>query len=285
MKKEDKKPLDENLIGQRMEELQISDDKLKSLGEIDLESLSDEIHKQELNKGVKVDTKYQHTAEPMEKVEQNIEEYIIPELQEACKILWSKNIFTLMVSNRNDGGSTYIYLNGGVTGKNIDIWNKLNKKYPNNFYKGTRIKDLRIQIADTTKMTEKEIADAFIKMVSNFELQDVSSVFYQTAEEYLVEKGYCDEVPNPDYVEAGPMPTGLNYEALNAWLAKINCPKTIKVFNKSKMGKKTFEQIVRENGDENRTDFENEKVYCSTYFYNKHLNYVKANEESNSLSV
>ena len=54
------------------------------------------------------DTKYQYSHVSMSMVSKNIEEYIIPELQEACKQLWAKNIFTFMVSNRNDAGEAYI---------------------------------------------------------------------------------------------------------------------------------------------------------------------------------
>lgn len=180
-----------------------------------------------------------------------------------------------MVSNRNDGGSTYIYLSGDLLDKNKEIWNNLTKKYPNNFYKGTYRKELRIQIADTTKMTEKEISDAFVKIANLFKVQDVNHNFYQTSEDYLIECGCYEEIPNPEYVEISSlMPTVGNLEEIDKWFKQISCPKTKKVFNKNKMNK-SFEEYVKENGDENRTDFETGKVYESPYFLKRHLEYVE----------
>ena len=128
---------------------------------------------------------------------------------------------------------------------------------------------------DMEKMTEKEISDAFVKIANLFKVQDVNHDFYQDAENYLIQCGCYEEVPNPNYVEdKGPMPTSANLEELDKWLAKVGEPKTIKVFSKSKMTK-SFEEYVKENGDENRTDFETGKVYESPYFLKRHLEYVE----------
>ena len=76
--------------------------------------------------------RYNYTEVSMETVESDIDEYIIPELQEACKILWSKNIFTFMCSNREDQNMAYIlYLT--LSDENNKILESLKKKYPNNF--------------------------------------------------------------------------------------------------------------------------------------------------------
>ena len=44
-------------------------------------------------------TAYQYSAVGMSDVASNIDEYIIPENQKACQLLWSKNIFTIMCNN------------------------------------------------------------------------------------------------------------------------------------------------------------------------------------------
>ena len=74
-----------------------------------------------------------------------------------------------------------------------------------------------------------------------------------------------------------PMPM-TNLEEVDKWFKQISCPKTKKVFNKNKMNK-SFEEYVKENGDENRTDFETGKVYDSPYFLKKHLEYLNLKNE------
>ena len=153
----------------------------------------------------------------------------------------------------------------------------MNKKYPENFtIDEWRHNYFRLQIPDVTKMSEKEISSAFVRLASNLVLQDIQKVYYINSEDYLIKCGCYDEVPNPDYVEVTePMPTTPSLEALDEWFAKISCPKTIKVFDKNKMTK-SFREYVCENGDENRTDFELKRVYEHPHFLKKHLEYVKA---------
>lgn len=246
----------------------------------DLKDLSDRIHQQEQNLTgrEKADTKYNHSNVYIVDVMNNIDEYIIPELQEACKLLWSKNIFTFMCSNREDGGSAYIIL-GALSPENNEIFNQLMTKQPENFtIDEWRVNYFRLQIPDVTKMSEQEISSAFVKLASSLDLQDVQKVFYINSEDYLINCGCYDEISNPDYVEVTEsMPTTASLEVLDEWFAKINCPKTIKVFNKNKMTK-SFREYVCENGDENRTDFELKRVYEHPYFLKKHLEYVKAKE-------
>ena len=45
------------------------------------------------------DHAYHYSVVDIEYVVENIDEYIIPENQAACKLLWSKNIFTIMSNN------------------------------------------------------------------------------------------------------------------------------------------------------------------------------------------
>lgn len=250
--------------------LEITDEDLKDLSERILQQ------EQNLTGREKADTKYNHSNVYIIDVINNIDEYIIPELQEACKLLWDKNIFTFMCSNREDGGSAYIIL-GSLSDENTEIFKQLMKKYPENFtIDEWRHNYFRLQIPDVTKMSEKEISSAFVRLASNLVLQDIQKVYYINSEDYLIKCGCYDEVPNPDYVEVTePMPTTPSLEALDEWFAKISCPKTIKVFDKNKMTK-SFREYVCENGDENRTDFELKRVYEHPYFLKKHLEYVKA---------
>ncbi len=217
---------------------------------------------------------YNYTYVSMPEVERNIDEYIIPELQEACKTLWSKNVFTFMCSNRNDGGAAYIILEK-LSPENQAIFEKLKKKSPANYLFDTYRNANRIQIPCVTDMSYEEISKEFLKLISPLKPQEVQSRFYISKEDYLISQGCYDEVPNPDYDEnPGPMPTTADLKILDAWFAKCNTPATLKVFNPNKMTK-SFEGYVLDNGDLDRTDLKSGKVYENAYFLDKQKKYEK----------
>ncbi len=230
----------------------------------------------------KRDTKYQYSYVSMPEVESNIDEYIIPELQEACKSLWERNVFTFMCSNRNDGGSAYIILES-LSPENKEIFEQLKQDHPEYFiFDNYRHAD-RIQIPDVTKMSEEEISTAFVKLTRHFVSQDVQPRFYLTPEDYLIDCGCYDEIPNPEYKgDPGPMPTTSSLKELDEYFAKCNIPQTIKVFNKGKMTK-SFKEYVIENQDENRTDFTTGKVYESPYFLKKHFEFINLQRNEKTL--
>ena len=64
-------------------------------------------------------TRYQYPYIDMETVMSDIDEYIIPACQPACKSLWNKNIETFMVSN-NDDNHLYVLL-GTLDDNNTNI--------------------------------------------------------------------------------------------------------------------------------------------------------------------
>ena len=103
-------------------------------GEVDFDELIRSIRslEEEAKTTEKRDTKYEYCYVSMPEVEANIDEYIIPELQEACKSLWKRNVFTFMCSNRNDGGSAYIILES-LSPENKEIFEQLKKDHPEYF--------------------------------------------------------------------------------------------------------------------------------------------------------
>lgn len=216
----------------------------------------------------KRDAKYQYRHVSMTEVIANIDEYIISELQEACKSLWDRNIFTYMCSNREDDDEAYIVLEK-LSPENTEIFEQLRKKHPENFtIDYWRYNRFCINIPDVTQMSEEEISSAFLKLSSYFVPQDVQNDFYLTKEDYLILYGCYKEVPNPNYVEdVDSVPIVATLEEIDKWFEKSGQPKTIKVFSKNKMTK-SFEEYVKENGDEHCTDFNTGKVYRSPYFLN-----------------
>ena len=66
---------------------------------------------------------YQYSAVDMKTVMSNPEEYIIPENLEACRLLWSKNIFTKM-NNNYDNDYSWITINT-LSPENQELFNSL----------------------------------------------------------------------------------------------------------------------------------------------------------------
>ena len=223
----------------------------------------------------KFSTRYQYSYVPMLDVINDIDEYIIPELQEACKSLWERNIYTFMCSNRDDNGEAYICLEL-LSEENMEIFESLKSKHPKNYmldgWRGNRV---CILIKDVTLITIEEISSAFLNLVKDFKMQDVQKDFYVTKEAYLISNGAYDEIPNPNYKEN--VDSLLNFSSLEEvekWLKQCREPQTIKVFNKNKMTK-SFEEYVKENNDLDKTDLKLGRVYCEPYFLQRHLEYIE----------
>lgn len=217
--------------------------------------------------------KYNYTYVNMEEVMKNPDEYIIPELQEACKKLWSMNIFTFMCSNRDDGGHSYILLEK-LSNENQSIFNELREKYPKNFIYSQYRKCFGIDF-NTENMSEQEIAKKFEEAISYFKQQDIQNTFFTTRERFLLDCGCYKEVPNPNYVEdPGPMPTGTDLEALDEWFKKIDQPKMIKEFDESKVVK-PMEEYLKEKNITTSYDPKTQRIYESKFFLDRHLEFVE----------
>lgn len=226
-----------------------------------------------------VNTKYQYSYVGMEEVMNNPEEYIIPELQQACKKLWDMNIFTFMVSNREDGGNTYIILEK-LSEKNEKIFKKLMKESPNNYIFDDYRNSLAIKFF-TENISEQKIARMFDMAIKHFAPQDVQKPFYLTEKEFLINCGCNKKIPNPDFVEPGPMPSNGNIQEFNEWLKKTEIPETITIFDKSKVTK-SIKEYLKEKNVLSCYDPATKRIYSSELFLKKHLDYVKKHNETNA---
>lgn len=221
-------------------------------------------------------TQYQYSYVDMEEVIKNPDEYIIPELQASCKKLWSMNIFTFMCSNRNDGGHSYILLEK-LSDENQTIFDELRKKYPKNFIFSQYRKCFGIDF-ETENLSVKEISKKFEKAISCFKEQDIQKPFYITKEQFLLDCGCYREVPNPKFVEnPGPMPMGTDLKALDEWFEKINQPKTLKIFDETKVVK-PIEEYLKEKHI-TTYDPKTQRIYQSEFFLNKHQDYIEKHSE------
>lgn len=231
--------------------------------------------------------KYSYSNVDNEYVQKNIGEYIIPELQEACKILWDKNIFTFMCSDYDNRYFSFVSF-FDISNENLEILKNLTLEQDGKLDTKTK----QIVRAEGTKKNLptwygnyaiyvsgtniKENGKKLAQLVKNFKMQDVPSEFYMTKEEYLIKCGCFKEEDNPDYKNVDMMEY-IEKNALSMSMQEVldfldnNTPK-IKVFDPDKVTK-SIEEYVKENGDEDKFDNKTGKVYNSKFYLDKHKKY------------
>lgn len=216
---------------------------------------------------------YQYSSVGMEEVAKNIDEFIIPENQEACKLLWSKNIFTIMCNNYENNDS-WITLNK-LDENNQKIFDEMAKS-DSRFGRTWGGYGLKISIPPTSG---REVFEAFKPLIDLFTSQDVQSDGYMTKETFLT--FYCDcykMIDNPDYSELK-MPQKREDESLIdynqrviAYFDNLTVPPKIRVFDESKM-EKTFNEYLKESKFADYYDDSNERVYYNKFYFDCHNRY------------
>lgn len=132
-----------------------------------------------LNKeNIESNTKYQYSYIDMENVINDINEYVIPECQPACKSLWSKNIETFMTSNYED--DILYVLVSELSDDNLQIFKDL-KESDNRYYYDEYRHTYGIEVSNRDEIGAEELrslTDAFI-------LQDIEKRRYMTSDKFL----------------------------------------------------------------------------------------------------
>ena len=217
--------------------------------------------------------KYEYSAVSMQDVASDIDEFIIPENQKACLLLWSKNIFTIMCNNYENDES-WITISE-LDEHNQSVFDEISKKDPRLGStwggRGFRIPIVPGKGKDTFK--------GFKPLIELFSMQDVQREGYLTIEEFMAYYTECyKEIPNPDYVEVE-MPDPDKYEdtiqyikALDRFNELAFRPQTIKIFDDSKMIK-SFEEYVNESELKGLYDSDNGRVYKNKFYYDAHMKY------------
>ena len=219
-------------------------------------------------------SQYNYFHVDLEIVASDIEEYIIPECQEACKILWNNNICTHMCSNDLDGDEKWIQL-GKLSEENKRIIERLAEEDPEHYTKEGKIK--------LKSNSEEEASQELQKLVSVLKMQDVleKGEAYQTVETFLISRyGLGKTIPNPDY-KGVKEPEFEDYEDMDSyrrayfeWLNQSVKPKEIEVLDESKMTK-TLEEYIIEAGVEDLYDKERGVIYTSPFYRDMHQRYVE----------
>ena len=207
----------------------------------------------------------------MEEVASNIDEYIIPECQEACKMLWNKNIFTFMCSNRDDGDNKYIMVSS-LSEENEALFKALMERYPSYYnYDGI----FRHAYSINVHANPDRASELLKKLTTPFQMQDVQEGF-QTVEDFLIDRfGICrtvekDKSPQPQMED---FENPLEYlDALDEWAVSVGSGDEV-VFDESKMTK-SVEEYLQEAGVSDLYDADQKVVYKSKFYMDAHKKYL-----------
>lgn len=221
---------------------------------------------------------YQYSVVDMKTVYDDIDEYIIPENQEACKLLWSKNIFTRMCNN-------YDNENSWIT---LSVLSEENKK----LFDELALNDDRFGrtwggIGFTIPVKPGKGVNTFAyfkELIDLFPMQDVQKDGYMTVEEFLMLYAYCNKlVPNPDYkpllkpkIENYDDPA-LYAKAFEDYADSVSVPSEIMILDESKMTKSADEYIA-ESKFAKYYDKDEGKIFYNEMYYNAHLRYKALNK-------
>ena len=216
---------------------------------------------------------YQYSAVDMKTVMSNPEEYIIPENLEACRLLWSKNIFTKMTNNYDN---EYSWIT-------INQFSSENQKLFEDFCVGDKRFGLtwggigfKIPIVPGKG---NDTFESFKELIELFPMQDVQKDGCMTAEEFLIYYAGCYKMsPSQEYLElTAPMmsPDGdvlIYNKEFEQYMNYTNVRRKIRVFDPTKM-KKSLEEYLEESIFAGLYDPDNGMVYYNDMYYQAHMRY------------
>lgn len=211
---------------------------------------------------------------PQEEVEKNPTQFIIQECLPACQELWSKNIYTFMVSDHLNEEICWIeIIADSLSEENKDIYLAMtdDEAVKFSYHRGT--------INFGVRCVGKEGQRRLLELAKRFQMQDVPKYLaYITPQEFLMR--YCEcfyEYPNPDYKPMlAPWEAHIKLEEMtdymnkyDEWQNSLESKQFLKSFAPEKVTK-SIEELACEHG----MIFENARGYLSQFHYQKHKNYV-----------
>ena len=201
--------------------------------------------------------KYQYQSFPVDVVAANVEEYLPDEIQEPCKRLWAKNIFTLMCSNKVDGVMRYIILDE-LSRKNEEIFLALSRTKPENYTCGFG-RGAKISVSGlSAEAAEQE----FLALIEPFKLQDITSGFMSEEEFLIRECGLGKIVPAPD---------GVKQERRSLFAEE---DKYVIALDEDKVVK-SIANYVKEKGFGDLYIEGEGRIYKNKFFFDRHMAYLE----------
>ena len=260
-----------------------SDDVMKLLDKIERKMSPEEIEKNRQKRAKELESKgflpenaelCETMTSPQEIVESNPRQFIIEECIPACQELWSKNIYTFMVSDHLNEGQCWIEIVfDNLSDENKDIFMQLTGddiiKF--SYHKGC--------INFGVKYVGRKGQQKLLELAKKFKMQDVpKKQAWISEKEFLMNYCRCyDEYDNPNYspmlppweanIEMDKLPDYM--EKYEQWELSEESHQKIKKFAPSKANKS-----ISEYANEHGMVYEDGRVYLSQFHYQKHKNFV-----------
>ncbi len=219
------------------------------------------------------DHAYQYSRVDMSLVMQSPEEFIIPENLEACKLLWSKNIFTVMTNNYDNEFSWITISNLSPENHEIFYNLQLDDKRVGLTWGGV---GFRIPIVPGKG---NDTFEAFKELIDKLEPQDVQLDGCMSIEEFMTYYTNCfrmDHTPEYlDLVKDKMSPDGdvlLYSKEFEQYVNFMNIRRRIRVFDPSLMIK-TYEEYIADSQFAGLYDPDNGMVYYNKMYYDAHMRY------------
>lgn len=232
--------------------------------------------------------KYEYTYVRTDKVAENINEYIIPECQQACKSFWAKNIMTFMCSNYNETDDTkYVLIGSDLSDENQKILERLIEEDPEHYFysKYRNAYGIRLHGNDS-----QIVSQYLTNLTEPFKMQDIDEG-KMTPEEFLMDiVGLVKHQGNPEFdkfQQSNPRPKMEDFQSLSDYLdaldryEELEPPMLIKILDEKSMTK-SFEEYLEEYGYQDLYDPQDNIVFVSDFYKNAHLRYLKYKDEIKS---
>ncbi len=212
---------------------------------------------------------------PQEIVESNPRRFIIEECIPACQELWSKNIYTFMVSDHLNEGVCWVEIVfDSLSDENKEVYMQIIGEDIVKFSYHEGCVNLGV------KCVGLEGQQKLLELAKLFKMQDVpKNQAWISEEEFLMNYCNCyDEYDNPNYkpmlspLEANIDPDQLfEYtERYYAWESSEASQRKLRKFAPHKMNK-SISLYAKEHG----MIYEDGRVYLSQFHYQKHINYLQ----------
>lgn len=222
---------------------------------------------------------YQYSVVDMKLVMSNPEEFIIPENLEACKLLWSKNIFTKMCNNYDNEYS----------------WITINEFSPENqeLFQSLCLGDKRFGLTwggigfkvPIVPGPGNDAFSAFRELIELFPMQDVQKDGCMTTEEFMIYYTDCYRMEyTPEYKELTSKmmsPDGdvlLYNREFEQFMSYNGIRRRVRVFDPSKMVK-TLEEYIQDSIFAGLYDPDNGMIYYNEMYYQAHLRYKEQQKQ------
>lgn len=222
------------------------------------------------------DRAYQYSIVDMKIVMENPTEFIIPENLEACRLLWSKNIFTKMCNNYDNKFS----------------WITISQFSPENqaLFESLAISDNRFGLTwggigfkvPIVPGEGNDTYEAFKELIDLIPMQDVQKDGCMSVEEFMIYYTDCYKMEyTPEYKELMKNMMSKDGDILfydrefERYVNCMNIRRRVRVFDPSKMVK-SIEDYINDSIFAGLYDSDNGMIYYNDMYYQAHLRYKES---------